>query len=359
MAKPSTEASAPGASAKGAVLTGSSSPPWLATWSRRLLSVGLIATLGCLWLGLAPLLFPVALLVDWLGGRRYATCRALLFFGLYLGCEIVGVAACAWLWLVSGIWLERGRRRFVQANFRLQVWWASALRRGAFRIFSLKVEVVGGEQVEATPLVLFVRHSSVADTVLPVMLSSAPHDTVLRWVMKKELLWDPCLDIVGHRLRNCFVSRMPSEGASDVAAVASLMDGLAPGEGVVIYPEGTRFTPAKRERLLAKLDGIARDRAAALAHVLPPRLGGALALLQHNDCGADAVFCAHSGLEGGATFSDLLRGELIGRTVRIELWRVPFASIPEDQQEQVSWLQEQWRRVDEVVGRHKNMDAAG
>ena len=58
---------------------------------------------------------------------------------------------------------------------------------------------------------------------------------------------------------------------------------LDPHEGVLIYPEGTRSTPAK----LARAKEIIRERqpdiaplADRLQHVLPPRLGGPLALLE-------------------------------------------------------------------------------
>lgn len=64
--------------------------------------------------------------------------------------------------------------------------------------------------------------------------------------MKQELLWDPCLDIVGNRLPNYFVDRAAKDTARELAHIASLARELAPGQRVVMYPEGTRFSETKR-----------------------------------------------------------------------------------------------------------------
>ena len=61
------------------------------------------------------------------------------------------------------------------------------------------------------------------------------------------------MDLVGQRLPNVFVRRGSGRPAREAALVASLAEGLGPRDGVVIYPEGTRFTPAKRARALARL----------------------------------------------------------------------------------------------------------
>ena len=131
------------------------------------------------------------------------------------------------------------------------------------------------------------------------------------------------------------------------------MDDLGPRDGVAIYPEGTRFTPSKRERILAKLATRAEPdllaRARRLQHVLPPHVGGPLGLLERNR-GADVVLCAHTGLEAAGSPSDLLGGQLVGTTVRVRFWRVPHADIPREKGARVSWLYQQWQRVDDWLG---------
>ena len=91
-------------------------------------------------------------------------------------------------------------------------------------------------------------------------------------------------------------------------------------------------------------------RAERLRHVIPPRLGGTLALLDA-ETGADVVVCVHFGFDGIRSFKDLLGGELIDRTIEVEFWRVPAALVPKGRDDQIDWLFEQWSRVDEWVGR--------
>ena len=101
-------------------------------------------------------------------------------------------------------------------------------------------------------------------------------------------------------------------------ACARLAAGLGPDEGVLIYPEGTRFTAAKRERAIER-----QPRAAELRNVPPPRPGGTLAVME---TGADVVvICAHHGLDGFASIGDPgAAGSR--RTVRIRFSRFPGAS---------------------------------
>ena len=93
-------------------------------------------------------------------------------------------------------------------------------------------------------------------------------------------------------------------------------------------------------------------QARSFQHVLPPRPGGALGLLEANP-GADILFFAHCGFDGIATVFDLWAGRLVGATIRVFTWRVPLAEIPKDREGRLTWLGEQWRRVDAWVGEHR------
>jgi 1-acyl-sn-glycerol-3-phosphate acyltransferase len=118
------------------------------------------------------------------------------------------------------------------------------------------------------------RHVSTADTLLPVLLFSRRHGVRLRYVMKRELLWDPCLDVVGQRVPSAFVRRDSGQPEREVALVVELGRGLGPRSGVLVYPEGTRFTAEKRlralERIAASNQSYLLERAGALEQVLPP-----------------------------------------------------------------------------------------
>lgn len=339
----------------------------LRRWLRRALTIPAYSLLAlAYWASLpAGLLLAAVLDLAGLARRRPLTrpfswglTRTYLLLGLYLSCEVAGMAASLVLWLARVI-TRAPRERFLDWNFRLQCWWAGTLARGGARLFRIRFQIEGEEHIEHGPLLLLLRHSSLADTILAAYLVSSRTGLVLRYVLKRELLWDPCLDIVGNRLVNWFVERQGERSEEEIEAVGRLVLGLGPKEGVLLYPEGTRFSPEKRESRLARLASSGPpwqlERAKRLRHTLAPRLGGVLALLRRNaesGTGADVVFGAHAGFESAATLEQLTRGELYRRTVRVHFWRVPFEQIPTAPEAQAMWLYDQWQRVDELVAQN-------
>lgn len=326
-------------------------------WARRALTISGCLLIWLLLLALFPLLLIAGAIIDLGRGREWVITRCALFFPFYFSCEVFGIIASFVIWLASGVWAGAGRKRFLDWNFALQRWWANALCRGAQRVFRISIEVEGADELRYGPVIVFLRHVSVADTLLPAVFIANPNGLRLRYVLKHELLLDPCLDIVGNRLPNSFVRR----SSGDSYRVVELMKDLGPRDGVIIYPEGTRFTEVKRSRIIDELarkrESYSCERAGMLRNVLPPRLGGPLNLLEHND-GADVVFCAHFGFDGVVDLRDFLRGSLVGRVVMVRFWRVPFASIPRTREARTEWLFENWARVDEWVGRQKDSEAA-
>jgi 1-acyl-sn-glycerol-3-phosphate acyltransferase len=311
---------------------------------RRLLTIPAFFVLAALGLATAPLWIPALAVVDRLRPGRSAALRCGFFFQLFVLCEAFGIVASTVLLLLPG-----SRERRTDRLYRLEWWWGATLLSLATRIFSLRFEIEGDEHVRHGPMLLFLRHASMADTVLAAAFISRPHGIRLRYVLKKELLWDPCLDLVGNRLPNVFVDRDSDSPNDEVRAVADLAHGLGPRDGILIYPEGTRFTPERRRKLIERLKQKGRDelvaRADALQHVLPPRTGGPLAVITASP-GADVVFCAHQGFEAAATFGSMWKAELVGRRVRVRFWRVPAEEIPRDREARVDWLFDQWSRID-------------
>jgi 1-acyl-sn-glycerol-3-phosphate acyltransferase len=323
----------------------------LSVWARRAVTLPSLALATSIWLLLLPLTLVAAAAADLVRGGPWPLLRCVVYLTIYLVCEVVGVVAAFGVWLASGVWAGASRARFLQRNVTLQAWWANVLYRGAERVFALRTEVEGDAAIVPGPILLFIRHVSQADTLLPVVYVTRRHGIALRFVLKRELLWDPCLDIVGRRLPNAFVQRGSGESAREIAAIRRLMDDLGPQAGVLIYPEGTRFTAEKRAHVLAKLarsNPARAARAARLVNVLPPHTGGPLGLLECSQ-DADVVLCAHTGLEGAGSPWDLVAGRLIGATVRVRFWRVARVDVPEGSDARVAWLYEQWQRIDEWI----------
>jgi 1-acyl-sn-glycerol-3-phosphate acyltransferase len=316
-------------------------------WARRTLTIPLFLTL---WFGVSigmPLWFTFAALFDLLRAniRRAPLVRAVLFFFVYLSCEVAGMfgAFCAWAFTLGGMLVSA--RRWQSINLALQRGFTNMLFRGATTVFSMRCEVEGAELAATGPYILLLRHSSTADTVLVAGLLTNAYKIALRYVLKRELLWDPCLDIVGQRLRNAFVLRDGIDSEGSLTLVRSLTQHLGAEDGVLIYPEGTRFDEKKLARIQARSE--AGHSAHVFTHVMPPKLGGALVLLESE---VDVLFVDHVGLEGAASFADFFSGGLIGKTVRVRVRRFSSAAVPRKDRD--AWLVAQWQETDRWVGAH-------
>jgi 1-acyl-sn-glycerol-3-phosphate acyltransferase len=302
---------------------------------------------------LMPLFAVLALIVDLVRWVRhkipFVAIRVTAASWVYLAVEMFGLAVLLAIWLVTGF--GTARQLSLKLTYRLQAWWAAALFGSLRALFGMELRVEGDEVVVPGPIIVMMRHASMADTLMPNLLITRRHGIFLRYVLKRELLIDPALDIAGNRLVNYFVDRRSADGDTEVMHVHALTRGLREDEGVIIYPEGTRFSGARRQRIIERLESGAddlADRARRLHHLLPPRLGGSLAVLD-SLTPADVVFVAHVGLDGLARVKDLWGGGLVGAVVEVGLWRVPQDEIPDGESERIDWLFEQWGRVDDWI----------
>jgi hypothetical protein len=203
------------------------------------------------------------------------------------------------------------------------------------------------------PAVVLCRHASLADSLLSAWVVTSCAGQRPRYVLKRELLLDPCLDVVGGRVPNHFVDRDAADSSGELVALRDLAADMGDRDVAVIFPEGTRATAAKRERALAKIAERDPARAATLAplrHLLPPRPAGATALIEGCPT-ADVVLAWHTGFDGLDTFGGILRA--LGRAapeahfeaVRIERTDVPTGA------DLAPWLDQQWLRADHEVDR--------
>lgn len=320
---------------------------------RRLITVPGLFVATALVAGLMPVLIPVAAARDLARRQSWPLVRFVLGLACALLMHVVGLAVLLMAWIRGRGWHGPGTAREQRLDYAAETWWACAVWRMIARIWSIRLEVDGDDHVPPGPALLLMRHASLLDTLLPIVVLSARHGLRPRFVMKRELLWDPCLDVLGHRVPTAFVHRGGRAHTRDVTAIEHLLTGMGPGDIVVLYPEGTRFSEAKRQRLLEKLARRHAElwaRAERLRHVLPPHPGGVLGLLEHGCC--DVVFCAHTGLESANHLRDLASGALLGNTVRVVCWRVPAAEIPSDRAARLDWLHTWWARVDEWIDIH-------
>ena len=301
---------------------------------------------------LFPALLLVALLVD--VGRAvvsrtpFMATRLLAFLWAYLAGESAGLLALLGIWLAGGFGLRRGW--IADWTWRSQQVWAGWMFAAARRLMGLQVEVSGDEALRQGPVIVLVRHASIVDNLLPSVLVARSHRIRLRYVLKRELLRDPCLDVAANRLPNYFVRRDTGEKV-ERDNVRRLAEGLSPQDGVLLYPEGTRFTAERRERAIkqiAERDPQRARRVERIEHLLPPKVGGFLSLLDGAP-GVDVVVMAHAGFDGLRLISDIWRGALVGRTIRVRFERTARAAIPQDTPGRVAWLDDAWAAADAWV----------
>lgn len=282
--------------------------------------------------------------------RRFSYVRFVAALTWTLWMHVAGLVA---LWatpVIGGGWLGRHdrQRRF---DTRVQGWWARGVWGGAARVYRMTLEVRGDDVLDVGGFVLLSRHASILDTILPLVLLADGRGQRVRYVIKRQLLWDPCVDVAGDRYPTAFVRRGGAEHEADIARVSRLLDDLGAHDVVVMYPEGTRFSEPKRARVLRSLARKNPEAAAwakTLRHVLPPHPGGTHALLRENE--HDIVFCAHTGLEPANHFVDLLDGSLLDAKVVMQFWRVPARELPGDPVERERWLRAFWTRIDDWIG---------
>jgi 1-acyl-sn-glycerol-3-phosphate acyltransferase len=323
---------------------------------RRLITIPGYVIAWFLWLGAAPLWVPLVVIVDAVRRSRGVALRSAAAITVYLSCEIMGMAVSAGLWTGKSI-LRIDNERWTDLHFRLQAWWGTTLFRTAVRLFGLRLEVESDADLGRGPYLLVLRHASTVDTLLASALVSRPHGLRLRYVLKHELLWDPCLDIVGHRLPNVFVDRFPDDSAHEVRRMQGIARNLGPRDGILIYPEGTRFSEAKRKRVLERFcqkgDAKMLEYARSLGFVLPPRTGGTVGLLEAAP-EADVVICAHTGFEGAASLAALWKGALLHQVIRVQFRRIPRDQIPAGRDARVAWILEEWQKVGAWVESHQS-----
>jgi len=309
---------------------------------RRVASISGVCLLWIVLLASAPVWIIAAGLYDSVRLKfRFPHVRLLTFGALWATFEICGVMVSALLWCA-------GLRHNVAAHYALQRWWAGMLMKSLRATCGIRVEVAGEKSLPNQPLIVLARHASLADSLVSAWVLGNLAGRQPRYVLKRELALDPCLDIVGHRLPNYFVNREASDPATEVAELEQLADGMGSSDAVVIFPEGTRSNPDKRTKRLAELATRSPAREArlrGLKHLLPPRPAGTVALLKKQPDAA-VVVCAHSGFDGLDTFKGIIRRLESG--VGATKFDLRAVARPQDV-DPVEWLDTLWVENDRRV----------
>ena len=303
---------------------------------------------------LSPLLLGLGALARAVTGRPQPMILARLLLA-YFAHELAVLFACGALWLLAGGGRQIHARWSQRLHWRLMRWYMAGLA-GAGRS-SPDIDVAGEASPEASdalesdrPLIVLSRHAGPGDTIFicDQLLSRFRRRPSV--VFKETIALDPSVDLLAHRLPHAMLDTSNREECE--ARIEQITAGLGSRGTLLLFPEGGNFTPERRHSALRRLRRKGRRRSAERAqdmpHVLPPQPVGALAALRART-DADVVFSAHTGLGLAAYPRQFWREMPIGRTLHTKMWLVPRAEVPADADEQVAWLYEWWKRIDDWI----------
>jgi 1-acyl-sn-glycerol-3-phosphate acyltransferase len=294
----------------------------------------------------------------WLRRRKpWMAVRLVAMLWWFLLGELYGLLGLLSIWIASG-GRDSPRRR--DRVYRLKRRWLGSHLRGIRKVFGLRLQSEGLELAGPGPVLVMTRHASIIDNTLPDVVIGGAHGIGFRFVIKRELQMLPTIDIGGRWVPTLFVRRASGDTSAELEKMRALTLNMSARDGLLLYPEGTRWTAEK----LARAQAIIAERqpeiaplAARLRYVLPPRLGGTVKLLDSaRDC--DVVLFGHHGLDGFEYISDIWSGGLIGTTVKLKFWRFPAAEVPSDRDELIRWLYARWQELDDWVAATRGGSAA-
>lgn len=340
---------------------------------RRLLSLPALALVAVVVLAIQPPALLLGGLLRLRPGGRGRPARLALVAAVYIAVEIIGLtwAFATWLRLL-GRPAARRRADLAAGSYILLRRLLSLLYRAATRLLGVRVAIVppprGQTAVDPAellraPLIALCRHAGVGDSFLFVygLLRAGFRPRI---VMKDTLAFDPVLDVLINRLPHLFVTAAHNGSAE---AIGRLVATAAPGDALVIFPEGGNFTPRRRLTAIAWLRRhgplVLAQRSARLRHVLPPRTAGVRAALAAS-AEPRTVVLAHRGLDHLISAAALWRGIPLTAPIEVSWWSVdtaeaplserPYTAAPDTAgdatEEFAAWLLTVWSEVDRWVG---------
>jgi 1-acyl-sn-glycerol-3-phosphate acyltransferase len=322
-------------------------------WKRRSRTIPLMLAATAGGVLASPAILAVAVIID-LAKRRFRlpAVRVTLFLLQYAINDSIEIVLAPIYWMMAGFGTRLNQPESIARHEHLQQWSVDILARRAELLLGLRLEIDPDSAGALTPgpVIVLCRHVNIVDASLPTLLYQRLGYRT-RGVIMAELLADPGFDLIYARTGSVFIPR--DNGPEALARIRKVGEDIDPTTAVVIFPEGRLFRPDRLERALARLAHENPERVArlnSLNHVLPPRPGGVLALI--DTVPADVVVVAHSGLDQYSSFAELARAVPLRNPVHITAWRVPANRIPTGDNERIAWLDEQWVLVDDWIARH-------
>jgi 1-acyl-sn-glycerol-3-phosphate acyltransferase len=325
---------------------------------RRLIIDPIRFVVALIGIAISPIVLLVAAIADLFLPGRFRTTRLLTVLVVFLVCEVIGMSVGFLLWVASGFGLGLRSQAFQNAHHRFIAWWLERLIGAAEKLLGLQIQLEDPPAPRAGAVLVFPRHAGPGDSLLIARTLMSGYKRRPRIVMKETMQWAPTIDIIGNRLRACFIRPADRDASRFIGRIGELAKDLDELEAVVLFPEGGNFSLRRRERAIAKLRESGREdyaeRAEQMTHILAPRPGGALAAIESAP-DADVVFVAHTGLEYLGDMPDLWRSVPLQQPIIGRYWRIAPDDIPSGRDQQIDWLYKWWSTIDQWIGSHAHM----
>lgn len=299
-----------------------------------------------------PLALPALAAADLARARtRLPSVRLYLFALQYLVNDSVEILAAGPYWMLAGFGSRLRAPSSIERHQRLQQWSLDLLERRAGQLLGLRIEMSSEDHAalrgpdERQPVIVVGRHVSLFDASLPGIVTHRA-GYASRGIIMAELLADPGFDLLYGRLGSVFIPR--DGGPSTTAAITEMVGGAHPATAYLLFPEGRLFRPEVLDRSIGRLtttDPERADRLGGLTHLLPPRPGGMLTLLDTLP-EADVVVLDHRGLDRYRRLTDIARSAPITKPITVTARRIPRSQIPSDQAARIRWLDDLWLALD-------------
>lgn len=295
-----------------------------------------------------PIWMPAAVIFDLVRGkRRLPTVRAGKFALRYLVNDSAEIVLAPFLWLGARTGSSRGIERYRS----VQRWSIRSLAAAADRDIGVRLDPTATVPVDphSGPYIVLCRHTSMLDSSVASLLFGLDSPWNIRSIATADALADPGFDLIYPPLGTVFIDR--DEGASARRVIAGFARFDGPDDIVTIFPEGQLFRPSALTRSLDRLAERHPERAerlAGLRHVLPPRPGGTIALLEALP-DADVLVIGHQGFERAASIPEMARNAPLDTTVRLSIRHVPRSDVPESTDDRIAWLDRLWTDLDDWV----------